>query len=267
MADRDRVTGRIRRLFEPPALLADPIVQCFALIALTSAFFLLFPGVDLWFSGLFYEPGDGFPMARLGAFAGLRQFHRYLTWLIGVGLAMALIAKLALPSRPSIVRPRDILFIAGTLAIGPGLIVNLVFKNNWGRPRPYAVDHFGGDQPFIGVWQMTDHCNTNCSFVSGEASSAIWLVTLAVLVPPRWRPAAVEAIVILAALLALNRIATGGHFLSDVLLSWWMTLAVIAAAYRILYVNPPAPLADDRMEAGLTRAGLALRRVFSGSGA
>ncbi len=35
---------------------------------------------------------------------------------------------------------------------------------------------------------MSDACATNCSFISGEGSSAIWLLTFAVLLPPRWRP-------------------------------------------------------------------------------
>lgn len=254
--------NRFRRLFEPPALLGDPIAQCLALLAVTSAFFLIFPNVDLWFSDLFYQPGDGFPMSHLKAFVGLRELHRTLTWVIGVGLVLALLLKLALPTRPSIVRPRDILFILSTLAIGPGLIINLVFKDNWGRPRPGNVVNFGGDYPFVGAWHISDFCQRNCSFMSGEGSSAIWLLTLAVLAPPRWRPLVVRILLAAAIVFSINRIAVGGHFLSDVLTSWWTTLAVMAVAWRILYVNPPAVLTNERMEADLTRTGTALRALF-----
>jgi membrane-associated phospholipid phosphatase len=157
--------------------------------------------------------------------------------------------------RRSLVAPRDTLFILSTLAIGPGLIVNLIFKNHWGRPRPVMLDVFSSAQPFVGVWQISDACSTNCSFVAGEASSALWLFTTLVLIPDRWRPAATKIILGLVIALSLNRIAFGGHFLSDVLLSWGMTLVVITLAYRFLYVTPPATLSAANLESGITRAG------------
>ena len=237
-------------------------MQCAILIVVTSVFFLLFPRTDLWFSDLFYESGNGFPMSRLGAFIALRKLGNDLTWVVAVGLALVVLGKLLLPWRASLVSPRDTLFILSTLALGPGLVANLIFKNHWGRPRPTAIGYFHGAQPFVGVWQISDGCASNCSFVSGEASSAIWLLTLAVLVPPRWRGLAIRILAGLAVLLSLNRIAVGGHFLSDVLLSWWMTLAVIAVAYRVLYLNPSAALTGERLEDGLTRAGTALHRMF-----
>ncbi len=114
---------------------------------------------------------------------------------------------------------------------------------------------------------MSDACTSNCSFVSGEASSAVWLLATVVLLPARWRVLAVKILVGVAIVLSLNRIAAGGHFLSDVLLAWWMTLAVIALAYRFLYLQPPAALTGTGLEAAMTRAGEAihglLRRLTS----
>jgi membrane-associated PAP2 superfamily phosphatase len=248
-----------RQVFASPALLTDPIAQCLLLIALTSVFFLLFPRVDVWFSGLFYEPGNGFPVSRLGAFIFIRDVNRNLTWIVVVALLFALAAKIARPDRPAPVAPRDALYILSTLAIGPGVIVNLILKNNWGRPRPFTVDLFGGDHPFVGAGHMSNYCNTNCSFVAGEGSSSIWLLTLLVLVPERWRATATKVLLGFATVVSLNRIAFGGHFLSDVLMSWWITLAVMAVLYRILYVSPPHALTNDHLEAGLARLGTALR--------
>jgi lipid A 4'-phosphatase len=244
-----------------PGLRKNPAAQCVALVIVTTLVFLLFPGLDVWFSGLFYDPDNGFPMTRLGAFIGLRAIGNGLTWLIAVGLVITLLVKLALPWRPSPVAPRDVLFILSTLAIGPGLIVNLVLKDHWGRPRPWRVDLFGGDQPFVGVWRITDYCTSNCSFVSGEASSAIWLLTALVLVPPHWRPSMIRVLLVLIALLSLDRIGMGGHFLSDVVLAWWIALAVIAVAYRLLYLDPLPALAPDRLEDAMTRAGNAIRSL------
>lgn len=245
-----------------PALLSNPIVQALALTALVTLIFLLFPHLDIWFSGLFYDSGTKFPMTALRAFIGLRALGNDLLWLAVIALIAVVLVKIALPWRQSLVPPRDILFILSTLAIGPGLIVNFILKNHWGRPRPWRVTDFGGDQPFVGVWRITHECATNCSFVSGEASSAIWLVTLLVLVPEKWRPLALRIAIGLAILLSLNRIAMGGHFLSDTVLSWTITLTVIAAAWRLLYANPPPGLTNARLERGLTWTGLRLRGLL-----
>ncbi|MBN8994179.1 MAG: phosphatase PAP2 family protein [Rhizobiales bacterium] len=262
-SDRERFP-EIR--FEPypgcPPLLADPIVQCLILLLVTSVFFLLFPGVDLWFSRLFVDPGHGFAVGRIPFFKVVRDIHRSATWIIPVGMLLLLVLKVAMPWRRALVEPRDFWFVLSTLAIASGVVVNLVFKNNWGRPRPFNVDVFGGDLPFVGAWHMSSYCQRNCSFVSGEASSAIWLLTLLVLVPVAWRPTATRIILALVAIFSLNRIAFGGHFLSDVLLSWWMSLAIILALYRFFYINTPAWLDNARLEAQLGRTGIALHRLF-----
>lgn len=263
MSDPDHRAFRLWSPIGAPALIGDPLVQCLILIVITSAFFLIFPGIDIWFSGLFYEPGQGFSVSRLGAFIALRQFHRGLTWIIPVALVLVLLAKIAFPWRRSLVPIRAAIFILSTLAIGPGIVVNLIFKNHWGRPRPTRVLPFGADQPFIGVWQITDYCATNCSFVSGEASSAIWLLTLIVLLPPDWRARGTKIIIGLAIALSLNRVAFGGHFLSDVLLAWWITLAIMALVYRYLYERPPAVLTEPQFDAAFGHAGLAIRRLFA----
>lgn len=258
---RDRLWPQGWLHHESPALIAHPLAQAAVVIGALTLVFLVFPGLDVWFSGLFYD-GHGFPMANLSAFVALRDLGNDITRVVVLVLIVVLIVKLAFPEQRSLIPPRDTLFILGTLIVGPGIIVNLIFKDHWGRPRPTGVNLFGGDHPFVGAWHMSDACATNCSFVSGEASSAIWLVTLVVLLPLAWRRPALRILVVLALLLSLNRIAMGGHFLSDVLLAWAITLAVIAAAYRWLYVTPPAALAEETLEGGLTEGGRSIRRLI-----
>lgn len=239
-------------------LIADPLAQSLALIVLTSVFFLLFPGIDPWFSGLFYNSDVGFAFGRAPLSGLLRTLASDVTIAIVVALLASLIAKLAMPQRPSFIAPRDALFLIGTLIVGPGLVVNAIFKDHWGRPRPNMVGMFGGGESFVGVWRISDACTSNCSFVSGEASSAAWLLATVVLLPARWRPLGLKILLGVAIVLSLNRIAAGGHFLSDVLLAWWITLAIIAVAYRLLYLTPSL-VTGEQMEAGMTRAGDAIR--------
>lgn len=255
------IADRLWPFGRSPALLADPIVQVVLAIVLVSLAFLAFPGVDVWFSRLFFDPDIGFPMSRLDAFAALRSLTRLLIAATVVAIIVAVAVKLVRPSRPTPIPPCDMVFLLSSLVLGPGLVVNVLFKELWGRPRPETVDLFGGESPFVGIWQLSDHCLSNCSFVSGEAAGAIWLVAVAIVLPRRWRKPAVVVALVLAALLSLNRVAFGRHFLSDVLLAWGLTLLVIAIVHRLVVERPPAWLANDRLERGLTVVGMRLRRL------
>lgn len=242
-----------------PVLLGEPIVQSIAFILIVSSIFLVFPGIDLWMSGLFYDPELGFPLSRIGALTALREFGHWLMIAVVIALFTALVIKLAQPIRPTPFQPRYIVFLLSALAIGPGLIVNVVLKEHWGRPRPDAIDIFGGDAPFVTVWRISDYCLGNCSFVSGEASSAIWLVAAAAIAPARWRGVAVSLLFALAVALSFNRVAFGRHFLSDILLAWGLTFLVIAALHRTIVTHPPEWMRNDRLEARLARLGMGLR--------
>ena len=100
------------------------------------------------------------------------------------------------------------MFLLSSLIVGPGLLVNLVLKDNWGRPRPVMVGPFGGADPYVEVWKVTDFCARNCSFVSGEVSTAVWLTAIAFVIPRAWR----LSVAIIAAVYA-GRLAFGGHFI------------------------------------------------------
>ena len=90
-------------------------------------------------------------------------------------------------------------------------------------------------------------------------SPAIWLVAVALLLPNPYRVPATVLTAIYAVLLSLNRIAFGGHFLSDVVLSFALTLLLVAVLHRFIVARPPTWLANARLEAGLARIGRALR--------
>ena len=240
------------------ALVSQPIAVTLAAIVTVSAIFLVAPGIDLWFSSLFYRSGQFF----LGGNPELVVFRRsseVIVFSIAGLLIAQVVVKLLRPEAPSLVPPASTLFLLSTLALAPGILVNAILKSNWGRPRPPMIGQFGGPFPYVDVWQISDYCVRNCSFVSGEASSAIWLTALAFVVPRRWRvPVAVLAGVY-AFLISLNRIAFGGHFVSDVILAWGLTFLVILVVRRVVLEKPPTWLSDARLEAGLTTLGRRLR--------
>ncbi|MDQ1155076.1 phosphatase PAP2 family protein [Brevundimonas sp. SORGH_AS_0993] len=203
-----------------------------------SVAFLLFPGVDIAVSRLFYRPEAGFV---LGGDPVLKALRKSSTWVLALMLLGALgrLIWAWVRRRPWGDAGRRALFVISALALGPGLTINLVFKELWGRARPIQIEAFGGHAPFTPVWMFSDACRNNCSFVSGEGAGAAWMVGAAlVLTPARWRPVVLPTVVLYAAALSMNRLVFGGHFLSDILLSWGLTAMVMLALHRVTEFAP-----------------------------
>lgn len=121
--------------------------------------------------------------------------------------------------------------IAGTL--GPGLVVNSGFKENWQRSRPYQVQPFGGTQQFTRAAVITDQCDNNCSFVSGHVACGIFLVSI-LLVDRKRRVLWSTAGVIAGLVIGFARIADGAHWLSDVLWASPITLITSWLVWKAL---------------------------------
>jgi len=217
----------------------DPVVVGVAAVVGLSFYFLLFPGVDLAVTALFHRAGEGFPASQDAMLRTLRKSSSLALAGLLVTMAVLLVRRWITGGRGGRTLVRNCSFLMLGLVAGPGLVVNTVLKNGWGRARPIQTDLFGGDAPFSGVWRISDACRDNCSFVSGEASSAAWMVcAVLVLVPARWRMWAVPPAVVYGVALSLNRIAFGGHYLSDVLLSWAITGLVLAGLHRVTAAAP-----------------------------
>jgi lipid A 4'-phosphatase len=224
-----------------------------------------FPGVDLAVSRLFHVEGAGFPASQVGFLIDLRELGMAAFKLLMAAAVASLAVPFLLPGVMLPLRPRAGLFLAASALLGPGLLVNAVLKDHVGRARPRDVLEFGGDLPFTLPWEISDACARNCSFVSGEASSSIFLLALAMIAPPAWkRPVALSAIAF-AAVMSANRIAFGGHFLSDVVIAWTLTLAVLLLVHRAIY-RPGSPVTDAALAGWLGAAGLRTGRALRAVG-
>jgi membrane-associated PAP2 superfamily phosphatase len=244
-------------------LLRRPLTLAVAVLVFVSLIFLVVPSLDLAASQFFFEQSAGFAAGGSASIEGLRQAGRIVEWSLAIAVVLPLLLKILIPQSPLLLRPRASLFVLATLAIGPGLIVNGILKGYWGRARPRTILEFGGDATFSPVWWISDQCDRNCSFVSGEAASAFWLVTIAFLVPKTWRPAAAAIALAFAAAVSITRIATGAHFVSDVLLAWLITLCVAIFVHRLTLERMP-PTFDRAVENAARRSGEALRRLVAG---
>lgn len=241
-------------------LKANPVATWLLFVAVVTAVFLAVPAIDLWFSNIFHRQDGGFWLRRNAVLGFFRATNDALVAIAVVALLASIAVKIARPEKAAPVAPNVVVYLISSLILGPLLLVNLILKDHWGRPRPVMVDLFGGEAPYVEVWRVTNWCDRNCSFVAGEASSSAWLVAVALALPKPYRPAAAAIALAYALLISLNRIVFGGHFLSDVLLSFGMTTLVILLVHRIVIERPPNWLSSERLEAGLARLGRSLRR-------
>ncbi|MFQ0813137.1 hypothetical protein AVM02_17700 [Brucella anthropi] len=140
---------------------------------------------------------------------------------------IVLVAIYALWRQPiSAVAPHKLLYITLTYALGPGALVNSL-KPLIGRARPRDILEFGGLADFTPAWQLAHMCQRNCSFPSAESSAAAAMLSLLILVPARFRLKAAIILVPVLALISLNRVFMGAHFLSDVVIAWTLIIGLM----------------------------------------
>ncbi len=137
--------------------------------------------------------------------------------------------------------------------MAPGLLVNVVLKDHWGRSRPIDVTQFGGNEHFVAWWDPRGDCPANCAFVSGDVAGAFWTIAPAALAPPQWRAVAYGAALALGTGMAVIRVMAGAHFPSDVIFAGVFTFLIIWLAYALIYRWPRTRLSDDEVERALER--------------
>lgn len=201
---------------------------------LATATTLLGFNADLAIAGLFHDPAaNAFLAGKESPLSWLRDHGAVamLTCIAFVALAFRILPRRRLPA----VSGRAAVFLTVSLLLGPGLLVNVVLKDNWGRPRPGNVVEFGGKQNYVNWWDRGGTCPGNCSFASGEAAAAAWMFGPAMLTPPHWRAAAMAGAAVFTTAMSAGRVAAGGHFLTDVLFGALIALAVLIAVYRLVF--------------------------------
>ena len=205
-----------------------------------SAIFVVFPAIDVAVSRLFYAEGRGFVGEHSAVLVAILKLGRWIGWAVGALMIAVLVVRLREPHRVSDSLWRRWWLALLSVALGPGLLVNGLLKAFMGRARPLQTTLFGGSAEFVPAWTYSTGCTSNCSFVSGEASFAAFLLLFAFwLVAGASRTAALVALTVFGIAVSINRIAFGAHFLSDVVLAWGLTAIVIAAVDLWLVPHMP----------------------------
>jgi lipid A 4'-phosphatase len=237
------------RLEGPRVVLGRLTIGLAAAFLLSAAIFSVWPGLDLWVSARFHDGQDFVDADPLEAIRNLIWSASILTALGAVGLWSVWLAL----GRQAEVPARLWGWVAAVYFLGPGLLVNGLLKEQWGRARPAQT--FAGEAEFTAPFLITDQCDSNCSFVSGEASAAAALaIVLGTLLWPllrgRTRRRCIALLALIAIVAAAMRVATGRHFLSDVLFAGFFTAFVALGLWWALQVAP----ARERLSIAALRA-------------
>lgn len=226
------------------------------------AVYAKFPALDLIVSSRYFDASGGFVHAQDPLVLLLYD------WTPPIGRGLALLAALHALFAPLLAKALDAsgrpeaaercrgawrhvstVFLCAAL-LGPGLIIEGVFKNTVGRPRPVQVEAFGGAQPFQGPFAVGDNPEAHRSFCSSHAAAGFALMGLGLTCGPAWRRRWFLIGLVSGAVIGAGRIMQGGHFLSDVIFAFyavWLSCELVAwVDRRRLQRGQPPPSRPHR---------------------
>jgi lipid A 4'-phosphatase len=224
----------------------DWLVPLGLLAGVTAVFWLT--NMDLSVESRFWDPVYGWAHKDSQPWDALYHYGVAPAWILSVPALFVAVASIWVRR----LRPwrRVCTFLAIVMVVGPGLVVNDVFKKHWGRPRPLDVYQFDGDREFVPVLVKSPSGNGN-SFASGHAATAFFLFTPYFFLRRRRRGWAVFFLALglsYGVLMGLARMIQGAHFPSDVV---WAAGFVYITGLVFYYVLQPAwPPDAERKTAG-----------------
>ena len=177
--------------------------------------------LDFFFTSLFFD-GQHFFLEDNFFLWLIFKLGTLPAWITGFACLFIYAFSFLSPSLKAI--KKQIIFLLLALLIGPGILVNAIFKDHWGRPRPVQTIDFKGKQEYVEFYRpKVQNLYTSKSFPSGHASMGFYFMSLILLghrvQNTQLRKWGYLLTFSLTPLLAFARIAQGGHYFSDV----WMS--------------------------------------------
>lgn len=131
---------------------------------------------------------------------------------------------------------RVFIFVVLVAVTGPGLVTNLMLKENWGRPRPREVEGLGGHNAFEPVLTI-DKTSDGKSFPCGHATMGFLFMGGYFLLRRHRRGLAIAFLVggfAAGMLTGTARMMQGGHFFSDTIWAGAICFFVPMGLYYLL---------------------------------
>ena len=203
------------------------------LFAASTLLFMLFPGIDIFISRLFFD--RGFYLSRQWWTTLMHESMGYFLY-CSMASVIALYLWNKLTRRDLCgVDGKRVAYLVFVLILGAGVIVNVALKDNFGRARPRDIVEFGGAGHYTPPFIVGSECTRNCSFSSGEAAGGFFGLALALALSRR--RALLVAAGAFGAFVSFCRVASGAHFLSDTVVSFFVMLIVADVLYHYVVLG------------------------------
>jgi len=195
--------------------------------------------IDLIVADWFYQLVDSDKAWALSDYWLWRFLFLLAPWLAaGVGLIGVTFLLLGVRRRQDKQLRVYGVYLLLSVIVGPGLIVNAIFKDHWDRPRPRDIQVFGGTEHYTPPLAIGAKGN---SFPCGHCSVAFVLGSFYLVWRRRFPNRAyivLAASIILGLVMGVARMAAGGHFLSDIIWSAILTWSALLFLYWIVLRIP-----------------------------
>lgn len=196
-----------------------------------SLIFIFIPQVDIYVSNLFYN-GETFPANQTFLEEFFYRSVQPLILVFSISSLIIFIYNTITKKNILNINAKVILYLLLVLGIAPGLIVNVILKDNWGRPRPAQTIEFGGTMNFTPAYIPSKQ--DGYSFSSGHAAAAFSIMGFALLAKRR-RKLWMSLALTYGTLVGIARMAAGGHFLSDVITSFFIVYIFTHIFYKLIF--------------------------------
>lgn len=181
--------------------------------------FLEKSGLDIKITTNFYTPESGFFLKNNPIILFLYNYSPIPAIVVAV-ISFIIYITSFFTSKLQLYK-RQALFLMFVMIIGPGILINVIFKDHWGRPRPRQIQEFGGTLKYLKAWEP-GKSKEGRSFPSGHASMGFYFMSLYYIFRNKNKKLALGFFVFgvcAGCIIGLGRIAQGAHFLSDVMWS------------------------------------------------
>ena len=197
---------------------------------LSAVFFVMFPEIDIYVASHFFK--DGFYLGDSLFVTFFYKSVRPVLIILMLGTIGCWIFNRVKKRTVLGISNVKMAYIFLVFVVGSGIIVNLLFKEEFGRARPRDIVEFNGDKQFSPAFIISDQCERNCSFSSGHGSAAFFTMAFALLF--RQRKKLLALTFTYGCAVSAARIMAGGHFFSDNVASFFVMALTIDIFYYYL---------------------------------